>query len=401
MLDAFDNILGQPQVRDYLRSSLINDRITHAYLFTGPAGSNKLQAAYALAQALVCPKGPTGPRGSACGACDGCSRAKRRVHPDIHYFAPEGASAYLVEQIRDIVADVSLAPIQSTRKVYILDRADLMNVNSANAFLKTLEEPPENVVFLLLGRTRESVLPTISSRCQIVPFRHIPPTEAAAIVSQNTGADAGLARQAIEACSGSITGAIGFIREKGHARIGFRRELMGRLSTLSKLDLWQTLKVARELVSRSKALVDEERAKLEAELEENKDLFERSAIRRIEAKNKRQLSIKTSEYLHQCISIVKSWLRDVMMVASGAPELIVNTDFADDVKAAAAMADVSAVGAALRRIEEVEGALDYNVSPETCLDAILFQVREVLNGTGRSSEPALQHKNALVRSQWA
>lgn len=387
--DAFDGILGQPQVRDYLRSSLMHERITHAYLFTGPSGSNKTQAAYALAQALICPKGAKGPRGGACGDCDGCGRARRRVHPDIHFYAPEGAAAYLVEQIREIVADVSLAPIQAKSKIYILDRADLMNVNAANAFLKTLEEPPEGVVFILLGRTRESVLPTIVSRCQIVPFRHIPPTEAAAIVSQNTGADAALARQAIEASSGSITGAISFIREKGNARIHFRQELFSSLGRIARMDDWQIIKLARTLVEKSKALVDQVRVSLEAELEENRDLFEKSAIRRIEARNKRQLSLKTSEYLHQCIALMKSWLRDVMVVAAGTPELIVNDDFTDAIHAAGAHADVARLSAALRSIEEAEDALDYNVSPETCLDVILFQVREVLDGPGSSCEPSL------------
>lgn len=386
--DAFDGILGQPQVRDYLRSSLTNDRITHAYLFTGPAGSNKTQAAYAFAQALVCPQGPTGPRGSACGACEGCTRVKRRVHPDVHYLAPEG-TAYLVEQIRDVVADVSLAPIQAKRKIYIIDRADLMNVNAANAFLKTLEEPPDDVVFILLGRTRESVLPTIASRCQIVPFRHIPPTEAAAIVSQNTGADPELSRQAIEACSGSITRAISFIREKDHGRIHFRQELLRRLVRIQSMDDWQVLRFAQSLVGESKALVDQVRVSLETELEENRDLFEKTAIRRIEARHKRQLSIKTSEYLHQCIALLKSWLRDVMAVAAGTPELIVNTDLASEIARAAQGADIARIGAALRRIEKAEGALDYNVSPETCLDVILFQVREVLDGSGSSCEPSL------------
>ena len=91
MADAFENILGQPQVREFLRASVASERVTHAYLFTGPAGSNKTMAAYALAQALLCPKGPHGPRGGECGACDTCRRVKRKKHPDVRYFAPEGA----------------------------------------------------------------------------------------------------------------------------------------------------------------------------------------------------------------------------------------------------------------------------------------------------------------------
>lgn len=88
MADAFENILGQPKVREFLRASVVSERGDQAYLFVGPAGSNKTQAAYALAQALMCPKGPRGPRGGSCGACDRCGRILRRKHPDVRYFAP-------------------------------------------------------------------------------------------------------------------------------------------------------------------------------------------------------------------------------------------------------------------------------------------------------------------------
>lgn len=378
MTDAFDHILGQPQVRDFLRSSVSHDRVSHAYLFTGPAGSNKMQAAYAFAQALVCPKGAKGPRGGACGDCSNCSKASKKKHPDVHFISPEGAATYLVEQIRDVVSDVFLAPIQAQKKIYIFDRVDLMNASTANAFLKTLEEPPDNVVFILLGRTRESVLPTLVSRCQIVPFRHIPPSEAAGIVSQNTGADKELAKQAIEACGGSITRAIAFIKEKGHARTGFRHELFSSLATIASMDDWRILKVSRELVKSSKARVDEERTLLEADLEKNKDLYEKSILRKIEARNQRHLSQKTAEYLHQSAFLITSWLRDVLACTIGTDELVINTDFRDDVKNAALRTNAQRINAALMSIAELDEALDYNVSPETCFDAILFKVREVL-----------------------
>ena len=83
MADAFENIVGQPKVREFLRASVVNGRVSHAYLFCGPAGSNKTEAAYALAQALLCPKGPAGPRGGQCGDCDACARIMRRKHPDV------------------------------------------------------------------------------------------------------------------------------------------------------------------------------------------------------------------------------------------------------------------------------------------------------------------------------
>ena len=107
MADAFDCIVGQPQVREFLRASTANDRISHAYLFAGPAGSNKTQAAYAFAQAILCPKGAKGPRGGQCGQCDACGKVMRRKHPDVRYYAPEGANGYLIEQMRDVVSDAS------------------------------------------------------------------------------------------------------------------------------------------------------------------------------------------------------------------------------------------------------------------------------------------------------
>lgn len=155
----------------------------------------------------------------------------RRKHPDVRYFAPAGANGYLVEQVREIVADTALSPIQADKKIYILDRVDQLSASAANAFLKTLEEPADDVVMILLGRTRESVLPTIVSRCQVVPFRHIPASEAAGIVAQNTGADPAQARQAIEACGGSITSAVAFLRAPGSERLAFRTRLLLRPGT--------------------------------------------------------------------------------------------------------------------------------------------------------------------------
>ena len=122
MADAFENILGQPKVREFLRASVVSERVTQAYLFVGPAGSNKTLAAYALAQALMCPKGPHGPRGGMCGDCNRCDKVMRRKHPDVRYFAPAGANGYLVEQVREIVADTAMAPIQEIGRASCRER---------------------------------------------------------------------------------------------------------------------------------------------------------------------------------------------------------------------------------------------------------------------------------------
>lgn len=382
MPDAFENILGQPRVRDFLRTSVKGGRVTHAYLFVGPSGSNKTMAAYALAQALMCPKGPDGPRGGQCGACDACGRIMRKKHPDVHYYAPAGVNGYLVEQVREIVADTVLAPIMASKKVYILDRVDLLGTSAANAFLKTLEEPPADVVLILLGRTRESVLPTILSRCQVVPFRHIPASEAAGIIRQNTGAPIEQARMAIEACGGSITRAIEFLRSSGNERLAFRSFVLQVMASLARADDWDVLRWAQELVEKAKAPLDDVVAEQEAELAENADFLQKSAIRQIEARNKRQIGAKTTEFLRQTHAIMGSWLRDVLMVRAGAPELVINVDARQAIEAAAACVDEARLHEGLKAVERADQAIAYNISPETCMDALLFEVREVLHGSG-------------------
>ena len=373
MSDIFDGIFGQPRVREFLRASIASGRVSHAYLFTGPAGSNKTAAAYAFAQAILC-------KDHGCRTCDDCRRIEHRKHPDVHFYTPEGAQGYLIEQIREIVSGVSLAPIRATGKVYILDRVDLLGVSAANAFLKTLEEPVEGVTFILLGRTREAVLPTIVSRCQVVPFRHIPAREAAGILSQKTGVTPEQARIAIEACNGSITRAMTFA--KSAERAEFRARIMEVLSNLPLSDERDVLEYAAELIERAKAPLDNVRTQQSEELAESADFLTKTALKQIELRHKRALSMATRESLNQTTSIIRSWLRDVLMIASGTPDLVVNIDQREVLQRVAQKVTPASIMSALREAYKTDETLSYNVSPETCLDVLLFSIREVLNGSG-------------------
>ena len=120
----------QPRVRDFLSHAVTTGRVSHAYLFVGAPGSGKLDAAWALAQALLC-------ENDGCGACDACVRVARHTHPDVHVYEPESATGYLIAQVRDLLEDVALSPIRAPRKVYIIDRVEQLRANTANALLKT------------------------------------------------------------------------------------------------------------------------------------------------------------------------------------------------------------------------------------------------------------------------
>ena len=121
----------QERVRDFLTNAVASGRASHAYLFLGAPGAGKLDAAWALAQAFLCEQ-------DGCGACDSCVRVARHTHPDVHYYTPESATGYLIAQTRELLDDVPLAPIRAKAKVYIIDRAEQLRANTANALLKTL-----------------------------------------------------------------------------------------------------------------------------------------------------------------------------------------------------------------------------------------------------------------------
>lgn len=374
MPDVFDGIIGQPKVREFLRSCVSSDRVSHAYLFCGPAGSNKTQAAYAFARAILC-------EGDPCADCEGCTSQMcrhivRKAHPDVHYLAPEGAQGYVVDQIRDVMADTLLAPIQAKRKVYIIDRVDLLGTAAANAFLKTLEEPPSDVVLILLGRTRESVLPTIVSRCQVVPFRHIPASEAAGILVQNTGCTPPEASIAIEACGGSITKAADFLRSKERARL--RLTMTQALASLARADDLDVLGYAAEIVLASKAPLDQVRREQERVLNERSEFLQKSALKTLETRHKRALSQASFELLRQMTSVAKSWLRDVEMICSGVERLVINVDCLDALRDCASHTDLARVCRALMRVQAADEAISYNVSPQVSIEAMLFEIREEL-----------------------
>ena len=380
MADVFDGIWGQPKVREFFRGCVAQGRVGQSYLFCGPAGSGKLQAALALAAAVLCQE-------DGCASCKVCKKVLRQKHPDVRVFWPEGASGYLIEQLRGILNDVSLAPIQAKSKVYILNRVDLLGASCANAFLKTLEEPPEGVTIILLARTRDSVLPTILSRCQVVPFRHIPESEAVGLVCQNAQVTKERARAALAACDGSIERASHFATS--NEMMAFRRRILDSLAKLMDADDWDILGFSEALILDAKAPLDGIKADQELQLEEAKDFLASSARKQIEARNKRILSAKSSEMMHVITAVCHSWLRDVVALCAECPQLVVNQDAMESLQRAADHTNEARAARACGLVKDCEEALAYNVSPQTSLDVLLLDVREVLYDPDCTGKPCL------------
>jgi len=163
-------IIGHEQIVTALTNAVAGERVAHAYLFTGPEGVGKETTALAFVRALMCSR-PV--RGDACGKCRECRQVESRNHPDLNLLQPSGASIK-IDQIRSVLRLVSYKSYQGGRKVYLIRQAESMTAEAANCLLMTLEEPPEDTVFILLSSRPRALLPTVLSRCQQYYFKKIP-----------------------------------------------------------------------------------------------------------------------------------------------------------------------------------------------------------------------------------
>lgn len=161
-MTGFKGIIGHEQIIEHLQNAIATDKVSHAYILNGPEKSGKLMLADAFAMTLQCEAGGTEP----CMECHSCKQAVGQNQPDIIYVTHEKPNTISVEDIRTQVNnDIAIKPYSSPRKIYIINEAEKMNAQAQNALLKTIEEPPEYAVILLLTTNADAFLPTILSRC--------------------------------------------------------------------------------------------------------------------------------------------------------------------------------------------------------------------------------------------
>src|SRR5215218_8616735 len=304
----------------------------HAYLLHGPAGTGKRDAARAFAAELLS-RGARDPDNAR-------TRVQHGSHPDLTWVAPSGAHEMLRRDVDEaVVGAAARTPFEASFRVFVLERADTMNDETANSLLKTLEEPPSYVVLLLLTDRPSQVLPTIASRCQGVRFDAL----GAEAVAQRAGAEAFA-----------------------------RAPLAGRASTAPWDPLLKTAydrgRVAREGVESALAeeltyLPKKEHKRREREFGEQAQRAERRA---------------RTGALDQALQLVGLWYRDLACVVAGAPELAHHSDRLSALAEDAEGRDAAPLREALEVVDDARARLALNVDPQLSFEALAYRLERLL-----------------------
>ena len=228
----FEKIIGNNKIKNQLINSIKLNKYSHSYLFLGKVGIGKKQIAKEFAKMILCLS-----EEKYCTKCKSCIEFDSNNNPDFQEIVPDGNSIK-IEQIREMQKKVVEKPIISNKKVFIIDDADLMTREAGNCLLKTLEEPPEFAVIILIGSNEANFLSTIKSRCTIIKFEDIPNSELENYLKEKYNIN-NISKSIIDASSGSI-GKLEILKDKQE----LYNSIDKLINNIENMDLIDTLKMA-------------------------------------------------------------------------------------------------------------------------------------------------------------
>ncbi|HEX6151006.1 DNA polymerase III subunit delta' [Nocardioides sp.] len=373
---VWEGLVGQNRVAESLQAAVGGRGMTHAWLFTGPPGSGRSNAAVAFAAGLQCEDG-------GCGACHACHTVLKGTHADVTVVRTEKLSIG-VDEVRDLVRRSALAPVGRRWQVMIVEDADRLTEQACNALLKAIEEPTDRTVWVLCAPTIEDVLPTIRSRSRLVSLTTPPAADVAEFLVRTEGASAERASYAARASQGHIG------RARALARDDVVRDRRDRVTAIpaTLTSLGACLQAASTLADETKAEADEITGDLDTrerqDLAEAYGVVERGrrpreygpALAALERSQKTRAKRRHLDVVDRGLMDLASVYRDAIAVAAGAPGELINEERRAEIErlAAGSSAELN-----LRRLgwifEAREQMLEFNVPVALALESMMVALK--------------------------
>jgi len=331
----FIDIVGQEVLIQTLQNGAEENMVANAYIFNGPAGCGKKTTAEIFARAINC----RGIGNKPCNLCSSCKKTLAGANPDLVYVKPTGSSIKIA-QIRDLIADISVKPYENDYRVIIVEDAEKLTAESQDAFLKTLEEPEGNNIFILLTENYNNLLPTIISRCQVFNFLRVSDEDMRFVLN---GRGLGTPEE------------IDFAIAKSNGIIGRAIEI------LKNKDFTQRPKEYREL--------------LEAVLEGSREEIFR--LSEIAAQNKDSGA--------ELLAFLLSFFRDVLIIKDLDKGYITNHDIFDIIERCSAKLGEGDLFEIINSIKQIIRSMDFNVNIKNSVDSLLLGILEVACDKGSRS----------------
>ena len=380
-MSVFDDLIDQDAVVTTLKAAVSasktdnseSQEMTHAWLFTGPPGSGRSNAALAFAAALVCAEG-------GCGSCVDCTTVKNGTHADVEVMSTDGLSIK-IDEVRELVLRAAWAPSVSSYRVVVMEDADRLTESAANALLKAVEEPNQQTVWLLCAPSTTDVLPTIRSRTRSLILR-TPSTVAVANLLVAEGISPTMANFASSASQGHL-GRARYLATHESARSN-REEILK--SVLNVRDISSAFAAAQSIVDSAKvnAEADAESRNVR-EIQAIKDAWgtqttkisssNTKAIKELEKEQKSRATRMVRDYLDRALLDIATLYRDILMVQSGQSGDLINKDLLEVVNESATRTTPSTTLARLQAVMEARKNLGHNAAPLLTVEAMMLQLK--------------------------
>lgn len=321
----FCEIKGQSTVVKFLKNALINNKFHHSYLFIGSYGVGKTLTAKNFAKSINCilPK-----NGEACEECPSCLKIEKKQSPDVFFVESSSSSGVFgIEDVRNLQHLILLKPYESKKKVFIIEDASRMTIDAANAFLKTLEEPPKDSVIILIAHDKSKILSTIYSRCEVIQFMNLPMDIVKEIVLEKLNVEEKKAD---------------FI---SHFSVGS----LGRVSRFKNTD---------DIIDFKNKIIDGFSSG-NSSYEEDVKFGE------------------SKESLLELIEVISFWYRDILMAKLGLVELAVNKDRMDDLLKYSEIYSLNDLEKVLKSLEKAVTLMNLNANTKLSMSVLKMEIDDI------------------------